>query len=43
MEPLSPVETVYDVYYAGYGFIYDNIVWRLQDGAVIGRAWSFIR
>ncbi len=28
---------------AAYGFIYDNIVWRLQDGAVIGRAWSFIR
>lgn len=28
---------------AGYGFIYDNIGWWLQDGAVIGRAWSFIR
>ena len=28
---------------AGYGFIYDNIVWLLQDGAVIRRAWSFIR
>lgn len=28
---------------AGYGFIYDNIVWQLQEDAVIGRAWSFIR
>lgn len=30
MEPLSPVETVYDVYYAGYGFIDDIFLWRLR-------------